>query len=163
MLKCAILCQLSDGSYHLFFKEERMIPIEFPRSLEDFLPIFEQHDFDVLWIMPNTHFSKLIGWSDFEKLDKDRVRIFPTDRSKSQKGQPAFVSIRRVSNHYEKDRYFAFPAHGEWTADGQWFISSPLLLAQTINYLTKEFQTDILWGPGNMGMKVLKRIFEKRG
>lgn len=163
MYRHAILYQTTDGGYYLYNGKSHQVAV--PKMLEHFLTLFEYYDVDVLWAMPNTEFSKQISWNDFDLIDRDRCKVFPSKPTESRSKKPSFMSIRRLSNHYEKDRYFAFPAHGEWNAynDGQWFLSSPFVLAQTLSYLAKEFEEDPLWGPGNMGMKVLKRTFAKRG
>jgi len=164
MISHAILYQLTSGEYSLY-KGDTSCPVTIPPHLEQILSVFEQHSIDVLWIMPNCGLSKHIQWSDFEALDRDRVKVFPTKPGKDAK-RPTFVSIRRQSGHkFERDRYLAFPAHQEWmpTGDKHWFLPSPYVLAQTLRYLAQEFEMEPMWGPGNMGMKGLERIYAKKG
>lgn len=138
--------------------------IDMPTYLEGLLSIFERFNIDCLWVMPQCEFSRHISWGDFGIIDNDRCKVFPEPK-KDFDERPAFVSIRRKSDQYEKDRYLAFPAHGEWSANdqGQWFIPAPYILGWTIKYLTQEFEANVLWGPGNIGMQILKRSFQKKG
>ncbi len=132
--------------------------VKFPESLGGFIPFLEQHGIDVLWIMPDTHFSEQIEWKHFEDLAKMTwAKVFPSKPTKGQK-KPTFVSIRRNDgSKWAQDRYLAFPGHAEWSASGCWDTPTPYVLGQTIRYLHEEFGFDPLWGPGNLGMKLLNK------
>src|SRR5271157_498395 len=138
------------------------IRIVAPAYLEEFISILADHDIDCLWVMPDTELSRHIAWSDFERIEQNKYRVFyPQKNGKPLSEKPAFISLRRKSEQWEREFYLAFPQHGEWSAydDGKWFLPAPYALGCTVNYLTKEFGLDVQWGPGNLGMKVLKRNF----
>lgn len=136
-----------------------------PAKLELFIPILAEHAIDCLWIMPDTQLSTEISWSDFNRIDQNKYRVFfPMKKGKPTTTRPAFVSLRKQSEKFEKEFFLAFPEHGEWNANdgGKWYLPAPHMLGCTINYLSRELGLDIMWGPGNLGMKILKRIFEKK-
>lgn len=161
-MKHAALCQTVDNQYHLYFNG-RTHAIKSPPFIEQWLPILGEHGIETLWALPDTEMSRHISWNDFDRIDRDRNKVFPERPDKDVK--PGFVSVRKISEEFERDYYFSFPEHTEWNAgnNGKWFLPSPYILGQTINYLTKQFKCDIAWGPGNIGMKVLRRDFERRG
>src|SRR5712671_4927143 len=104
MTSHAILYQLTSGEYNIY-KGDASCPVTIPSHLEQLLPIYEQHNIDVLWIMPNCALSKGIQWEDFDRLDRDRVKVFPTRPGKDAR-RPGFVSIRRATGRkFERDRY----------------------------------------------------------
>lgn len=163
MIQHAILYE-SAGLYYVYLGGE-CYRTEIIDNVEQLLPVFETHNIDVLWCMPGTPLSRFVTWADFATIDQELCKVFP-EPPKDLNERPTFVSIRRKSNDkFERDRYIGFPAHGEWSANdqGQWFMPAPYALGWTINYLSREFQCDVKWGPGNIGMQVLKRSFAKKG
>lgn len=141
-------------------------PIIPPARLELFIPILEQNNLDSLWVMPGNSFSQNISWADFDRIDREHYKVFyPEKNGKPITDKPTFVSIRKKSDHWEKEYFLSFPEHGEWSAEnkGQWYLPAPYILGLTINYLKREFGREILWGPGNLGMKELKAVHEKKG
>jgi hypothetical protein len=140
-----------------------MHPVGRVAFLEDWLPILAEHDIDIMHIMPDTGMSDCISWDEFDRIDRQRYKVFPDYPGTDKK--PSFVSLRKKSDQFEREHFFSFPAHTEWNSKdhGQWFLPSPFVLGQTITYLKKEFGLEPMWGPGNMGMKELKQTFASHG
>jgi hypothetical protein len=149
----------SDGNYYLYMSGGETRQIALPTNLELFISILQEYYIDILWVMPQTQLSQRITWADFDRIDPERYTVFGSRKS----GKPTFVSMQKGKSRLEKKVYLAFPEHAEWTSEdqGKWYLPAPYTLGLTINYLRREFDLDPMWGPGNMGMKVLKRIFAK--
>lgn len=163
MIRHAALYELC-GLYYLYVAGKTM-NIILPAYIESFLPILEEHAIDCLWMIPGSDFSKNISWNDFAKVDRDRCTVFP--EKADPRNPPAFIRVRKKAvrkGEYEKDRFFAFPEHMQWSAaeKGKWFVPDAAILMSTIDYISHELGLDCLWGPGNLGMKILKRIFIKK-
>ncbi len=161
-MKHGALCQTVDHEYYLYYGS-KMHPVGRVAFLEDWLPILADHDIDIMHIMPDTGMSDCISWDEFDRIDRQRYKIFPDYPGTDKK--PSFVSVRKKSDQFEREFFFSFPAHTEWNSKdhGQWFLPSPFILGQTITYLKKEFGIEVMWGPGNMGMKTLKATFASHG
>lgn len=158
MMNNAALYQ-SCEQYYLYMAGGETIHIVPPGQLELFISILQEHNIDILWIMPDTELSRHICWADFDRIDPDRYTVFG-----SRKDRPNFLSMQKGKSRSEKKIYLAFPGHTEWSAEdgGKWYLPAPYALGLTINYLKREFDLDPMWSPGNMGMKILKRIFAKK-
>lgn len=161
-MKHAALCQTIDHEYFLYYGS-KMHPVVSQTFLEDWIPVLAEHDIDIMHVMPSTGLSDCISWDEFNRIDRDRYKIFPDHPGGDDK--PSFVSLRKKSDQFEREHFFSFPAHTEWNSKdhGQWFLPSPFILGLTITYLKKEFGLEPMWGPGNMGMKILKKSFASKG
>jgi hypothetical protein len=154
---CAIYYLYISGKTH---------PITIPTCIEQWLAIFEEYKFDVLWVMAGNDFSRTISWRDFDKIDRDRCKVFP-DKPTDSDSKPSFISIERKSQkkgEYHRERFFAFVEHGRWTSNNKnsWILPGPYALDKTLEYLNKEFNLDILWSPGYQGQKILDRIWTRK-
>lgn len=129
------------------------------RNIEQVFLLMEYSHIDILYVMPDTDFSKNIRREDFASLPEYIDWFSPPQMAYDS--QPYCVRMSRRG--YGPDYHLVFPAHMECCIPrrrdrGQWTLSDANTLSTTVNYLEKELGFPFLWTAGYNGEEYLRRV-----
>ncbi len=159
-MRHAVLAQQAKGDYYKIITDMDETGWYAP-SLEILHQAMEDQHITTLWVMPGCMFSQQIRSEHFHAMDKQLYDAFVPEQGVRQ-GRPYGARIRfNRQNAY--DRFFMFPENREWKAPhakdkGIWYVPEPRDLLTTVEYLQKEYKTNIIWSPSYVALDRLREI-----
>jgi hypothetical protein len=158
-----------EGLYYLHVGgDDGVHHIQPPKSIDQFIPLFEQHKVEYIWVMPGCRFSERITWDYIGRYDHALYNVFPDkplEGAKSKK--PTFMRIRRErqpGDRFHPEYFLAFPQWEDWKDSGKtWDCPTSQTLLRTVSYVEVVRGTPPAWSPQNMGRSELRTILDRRG